>query len=410
MSAGSPLGKDVGQRVHFGRSNPSITVWVLAFVYLLSASYMGKMLLRSWAPEDEGTLAQPAERVLQGELPHRDFDDVYTGGEAYLNALAFRIFGIKLVSLRYMLYVAFLAWVPVFYYVALKFSTPLVAGGATLLAVAWSIPNYPAALPSWYNLILATFGLAALLQQLEHPSRWWLALSGVFGGASFLCKQSGLFFIAAALLYLLFSHQHSLDGQEATTRKLSGNSVIVILVVTIYESCLILLIKNQFNLVSAICFLTPASAVGFLPIWCELHTQHKFNLTKSGLKDLLWFTGGVLVVLVLFSLPYVYSSSVSSLIHGIFVSPEKRFAHAFLTGSKTKVLIGLLIDLSIGMAVFYGPAKLSRWTQRLSVPALAVVVLLSRKVAVVLKAVWAAIWMLLPLSIVIGVIQLATSS
>ena len=136
MSAASPLGKDVVQRVHFGRSNPSITVWVLAFVYLLSASYMGKMLLRSWAPEDEGTLAQPAERVLQGELPHRDFDDVYTGGEAYLNALAFRIFGIKLVSLRYMLYVAFLAWVPAFYYVALKFSTPLVASGATLLAVA----------------------------------------------------------------------------------------------------------------------------------------------------------------------------------------------------------------------------------------------------------------------------------
>ena len=104
-----------------------------------------------------------------------------------------------------MLYVIFLAWVPVFFYVASRFATPLVAGGATLLAVAWSVPNYPAALPSWYNLFFATFGLAALLYHLQCENRFLLALAGACGGASFAFKHSGLFFIAAALLYLLFS-------------------------------------------------------------------------------------------------------------------------------------------------------------------------------------------------------------
>src|SRR5947209_11714694 len=74
---------------------------VVVFLLVGSAVYTAHFLPRSWAPEDEGTLAQPALRVLEGQLPHRDFDDVYTGGEAFLNAAAFRIFGIRLISMRY---------------------------------------------------------------------------------------------------------------------------------------------------------------------------------------------------------------------------------------------------------------------------------------------------------------------
>ena len=33
----------------------------------------------------------------------------------------------------------------------------------TVLAVFWSVPNYPAAMPSWYNLYLATGGTLALM-------------------------------------------------------------------------------------------------------------------------------------------------------------------------------------------------------------------------------------------------------
>ena len=51
-------------------------------------------------PFDDGALAQSAERLLQGQLPHRDFDEIYTGGLTFLNAGAFRLFGISLWSLR----------------------------------------------------------------------------------------------------------------------------------------------------------------------------------------------------------------------------------------------------------------------------------------------------------------------
>src|ERR1700750_2218430 len=77
---------------------------VFALVILISAWYMATNLKRGWVPHDEGTLAQSAERILQDELPHRDFDEVYTGGLDFVNAAAFRVFGRDLASMRYVLF------------------------------------------------------------------------------------------------------------------------------------------------------------------------------------------------------------------------------------------------------------------------------------------------------------------
>lgn len=53
-----------------------LTLAVLTFVG--ASVYMWSMLRRGWIPHDEGALAQSAERVLLGQLPHRDFDELYT--------------------------------------------------------------------------------------------------------------------------------------------------------------------------------------------------------------------------------------------------------------------------------------------------------------------------------------------
>ena len=75
-------------------------------------------------------------------MPHRDFPEIYTGGLSYWNALALRLFGIRLSSLRLMLFLSFLAFVPAVFAIASRFGSPLRSGLITLLAVAWSVPNY----------------------------------------------------------------------------------------------------------------------------------------------------------------------------------------------------------------------------------------------------------------------------
>src|SRR5216684_2399175 len=201
-------------------AKPSSRRWVLlALVLLLSALYMARELKRGWVPSDEGTLAESADRVLRGELPHRDYHEGYTGGLSYLNAMAFRLFGTNLASLRYMLFLFFLAWVPAVYYAASRFVSAPVAGAVTLLAVAWGPPNYAAAMPSWYNLFFATFGLAALLRYIEVQTGRWLLLAGFCGGMSFLFKLTGLYFVAGSVLFLLFREQMARGAASPVRRK-----------------------------------------------------------------------------------------------------------------------------------------------------------------------------------------------
>ena len=96
-----------------------IVTWIACLIYMYSN------LMRGWVPHDEGALAQAAERVLQGELSHRDFDDIYTGGLALLNAAGFRALGTNLASMRWVMFLFFVAWVPAIYYVASRFVSPL---------------------------------------------------------------------------------------------------------------------------------------------------------------------------------------------------------------------------------------------------------------------------------------------
>ena len=65
---------------------------------VVGGSYLAVHLRNGWFPWDAGSLAVTAERVVDGGLPHRDFPDLYTGGLTFLNAAAFRILGVDLLS------------------------------------------------------------------------------------------------------------------------------------------------------------------------------------------------------------------------------------------------------------------------------------------------------------------------
>src|ERR1700751_431412 len=92
--------------------------FLFLLVWLLSIAYLVATINRGWIPYDDGALGQSAERVLGGEIPHVDFTDPYTGGLTFLNALTFRVLGVKLIWLRLPLFVLFVIWVPAVYAIA----------------------------------------------------------------------------------------------------------------------------------------------------------------------------------------------------------------------------------------------------------------------------------------------------
>ena len=98
------------------------TWWTIAS-WAAAVTVVAALIGRYWIPLDDGTLAQSAERVLSGELPHRDFHDPYTGLNAVVGALAFRLFGVNLLSLRIPLVVGFALWLPAVWLLARRFGS-----------------------------------------------------------------------------------------------------------------------------------------------------------------------------------------------------------------------------------------------------------------------------------------------
>ena len=91
----------------FSRNDALARLLVLCLVMIIAGTYVGVRVGQSWIAVDDGTLAQSAVRVLQGQLPHSDFVEVYTGGLSFIHAAAFRVFGVNLLSLRICVFLFF---------------------------------------------------------------------------------------------------------------------------------------------------------------------------------------------------------------------------------------------------------------------------------------------------------------
>jgi hypothetical protein len=386
----------------------------LALVLLLSALYMARELKRGWVPSDEGTLAECAVRVLRGELPHRDYHEGYTGGLGYLNAAAFRLFGTNLASMRYMMFLFFLAWVPAVYYAASRFVSAALASVLTLLAVAWGPPNYAAAVPSWYNLFFATFGLAALLRYIEVQSSRWVVLAGLCGGISLLFKFAGLYFIAGTLLFLVYREQLAPSATAGDRRETRWYRGFVVTSILLYEALVLVILRKLANRATYYYFWVPELAIGAAVVWHEIYaSRNRSQRFQFLLREVLLFLAGVAIPVALFLVPYLRTGSVGLLVGDVFalsgqlieqvgVKPPARWFHwaievnvaliaiALLTRSKTgpkvwkQVLVGVSMVVLIPSVLFF--AYRSRFFYQL---------------------VWCTIWVFAPVVVVVGVGLLA---
>jgi dolichyl-phosphate-mannose-protein mannosyltransferase len=300
-------------------------------LWLASGAYLLPFVDRGWIAHDDGMLGQAAERVMAGELPHRDFYDPYTGGLTYLHALGLKILGVRLLSLRWVLFAATLAWVPVVYFLATRFVPPVSAALVTAVAVTWSLPNYFASMPSYYNLFLATFGTAALFRHIERGGRRWLVLAGFCGGLSFLVKSVGIFFVVAGGLFLLFRAQIQSHGDaEADVRPSAGFLLLEAAGCLGLVVALVSMLGERRTVMDVLHFVVPFTAVVTVLLWCE------WREGRGGLQTRIrraWallgpFAAGAIAPVAIFLLPFTATGSLNAFSEGVFLALERRFGQA----------------------------------------------------------------------------------
>lgn len=295
-------------------------------------TYTGLRIDRSWIPHDDGMLGQIADRVRRGELPHRDFQEVYTGLLGYMHAAALSLGGGDLLSLRVLLLVAFVVWLLVVRWIARRFLPLGAAGGITAVAGILAVAQWPTPLPSWYNLFLATGAAACMIRFGGGGRRGWVFAAGLLTGLSILIKIVGLYVLAALLLAI------ALNAGEAARRgapplvnerqgRHFGSAVLVGTASLGLVAFILALIRTQLSASTVALYLLPTVALGSV---LTLRSRYwPFGAFLSGMaRSTAALALGTSIPIALFLVPYVQAGAVPELLHGVFVAPRARFDFA----------------------------------------------------------------------------------
>ncbi len=325
-------------------------------VVLLVGLFAASRVDRSWSPADEGMLGESAVRVLRGQLPHRDFDAVYTGGLAFYDAAIMKVAGVDLLWLRVALLLAYFVWLGMLWWLARRWLAPWSAAAAVGLAGLLTLPQWPAALPSWYNLFLLTAGLCFLVRHAESGRSAYLAAAGLAAGVSILFKIVGLYALAGVLLYLAI--QAAMDERGGGRRSQAG-TLLVGAGAVVLTAMVVLLVRTQWGPGAFLVFVVPPAAVGL----CATELGRRAGGVDPGrlLARVGLVVGAAAIPVALFAAYYALEGGLGALAYGTLVQPWIRLSDAAQTLPGPPVLAAGLLS-AVPLVVAARAGSRARWT------------------------------------------------
>jgi hypothetical protein len=281
--------------------------------------------------------------------------------------------GVRLASLRWLLYAAFLPFLAAVFRIARRLGPAPLAFALTLLAAVWSVPNYFASLPSWYNLFFATFAALALTRFIDTPRARWLVMAGLCAGLSVLIKQVGLYAIAAGILFLVDYERRSgpvsgHDAGERSTVFLAAKAIGA----TAFVGLLAAIFGRRGSVMDAVEFVLPPAALALWTVWDEARrgSGRSAERFRALFRILVPFLVGAAAPLVAFGALFAASGSLPALLHDVFVRSIDPTKHAQYPALEPRILLPALLYA----IVLAAPTVISRRRERL-VAALAALVL-----------------------------------
>ena len=162
---------------------------------------------RAWVDwRDEGLLAYGAVRVMNGELPHRDFVSLQPPLPYYTAAIVFKLFGTSLLSLRVFGLSIFLLLPLLIYAVARKFVGLLASLVAAAPACLLGMPYMRFVPFAVWQGITVSFAAMLLLVWAARSKQRWLALpAGMLVVISALLRHDQAVYTAVAMIVLVMA-------------------------------------------------------------------------------------------------------------------------------------------------------------------------------------------------------------
>jgi hypothetical protein len=284
-----------------------------------SIIYLVPFVTRGWVPHDEGTLGQSAEWVLTGGRPHTDYQELFTGGLSWLHSAVFKVAGIDLVNLRWLLLAAAAIAQFCLYAIARRFLRPVGAATAAWVALVWGFPNYFAAVPSWWILVCALVMIWATLRHLETGSTRWLFAAGLAAGIAIIVKQTGVYLLIALVLSIVFGT----DGydRDRVTFRLGHWVRIGIAAATIGFALVVT--RHGLGSGELVYLILPIAAVSV-----AFARGVNVSITRAQLRTASTAITAAALPIVIFLMPYVFSGRLGDFVQGAIVLPQQRLQFA----------------------------------------------------------------------------------
>jgi hypothetical protein len=199
--------------------------WVLPAAVIVNALVLWHFHDQHWLAVDEGNYAHIAERLLRGDVLHRDIQDLHPGYVNFVNAAAFALFGVDLVSLRYPLVLVAIAQSLLVWAMFVRRDVWL-AAAASLTVTMLGVVQFLNPTAHWYALFV-TICLAGWLTWVPEAHPFRLPGAGALLGAVAMFRQLTGVWVAMAVL-LLVLREHSSDARGSDT--LVARSLIAVMI------------------------------------------------------------------------------------------------------------------------------------------------------------------------------------
>lgn len=294
-----------------------------AVLVAAAIGYLLPFVAHGWVPHDEGMLGQSADRVMRGALPHVDYEETYTGGLTYLYAAVFRMAGVDLLHVRWLLFGAAATAIWLMYAVLRRTLRPPAAAAATWVATTWSFPNYFAGLPSWWLLLCALIELWAMIRAAETRRVRYVVLAAVAAGLAVTIKQTGIYLVVALGLWTLYDGGSSADSPrrrslETAVRWAAGAAAIA--------AAGVMLAPRLLGAAGLYLFV-PAAATA-LALFVRRPSHGPLPEDRSPVVRAILAGAIAAVPLALLLMAYGSTAHLRAFLNGVLILPQKRLSFA----------------------------------------------------------------------------------
>ena len=230
--------------------------WHLCFVFCVSFVLLFSSMDRTVTQYDEGLVLFGAVRVMNGDVPYRDFYANYGPAQFYVLAGLFKAFGPSVLVARIWDLLVRAAISVVVYAIFARIGSPRMAAIASAISVAWlSVVGYMYyEYPAIPCLLLALLSAYLVLPvYCGRSGRMPLLLSGACVGAAALFRHDvGLMAAVAHIAALIVFHfQARIEGLDRRSQLLASISALVagILLVAVPVWSLVLMIASPTEVI-----------------------------------------------------------------------------------------------------------------------------------------------------------------